>query len=53
MEKNRYNVYLDPEFSAVMDYKAQDTLPFPTLWVKYAMKQHHRLNSQAQGDQIL
>ena len=28
MEKNRYNKYLDPEFSAVMDYNVQDTVHF-------------------------
>lgn len=28
LEKNGHNEYLDPEFSAVMGYKVQDTLPF-------------------------
>lgn len=28
MEKNRYNDYLGPEFSAVVDYKVRDTFSF-------------------------
>lgn len=54
MERIRYNEYLGPEFSAVVDYKVRDTFSFHLrcelnmLWAHITDWTH-----ELKGDQIL